>query len=110
MSPTAAGDLAGRHVVVQGAGVDLEGAAAQHERQLQPEELVEDEAAAGRLDDVERLGPWMARKASVRSHRSSDVAPLGGQRVGELAGPLERLLDELADLPADVSPTLAEAG
>ena len=49
-------DLAGRHVVVQRAGVDLEGAAAQHQRELQAEELVEHEPAPGGLDHVERLG------------------------------------------------------
>ena len=47
------GDLAGRHGVVQGAGIDLEGAPAQHQGQLQTEELVEHEAPARRLDHRE---------------------------------------------------------
>ena len=50
------GDLPGRDVVMQGAGVHLEGPAAQDQGQLQPEELVEDEPAPGRRHHVERLG------------------------------------------------------
>ena len=48
-------DLPGRHVVVQRAGVHLEGAPPQDERQLQPEQLVEDQPPPGRLHHVERL-------------------------------------------------------
>jgi len=47
---------------------------------------------------------------SVRAVPEVDaVTPLDGERVGELAGPLEGLGDELADLP-EVRPALADAG
>ena len=89
----------GDTVVAQGPGVVLEGPAAQHQCQLEAEQLVEDQPAAGRRDHVHRLGPVH------RPHRRRPVPqrqgrpPTLGQRVHQLAGPLERLLHEGADLP-----------
>ena len=87
-----AGHLARRHGVVQRAGVVLEGPPAQHQGQLQPEELVEDQAAARRLHHVERLGavdgpegvgavpqvdgvPPLARAAGRRTRRPARGLP-----------------------------------
>ena len=95
----AAGDLAGRHGVVQGAGVDLEGPPAQHQRQLQAEELVEHQAAAGGRDHGERLRPVDGPEGVGAVPQVDGVPPLLGERVGELAGALERFCHELPDLP-----------
>ncbi len=86
--------------MAQRAGVHLEGAPAQDERQLQAEELVEDQAAAGPVLRLERLGPVDGFEGLGAAPQVERGAPLLGHRVGELAGPLERLLDEGADLPA----------
>ena len=45
-------------------------------------------------------GPWMAPEGRGAVPQVERRPPLVGQRVGELAGPLERLVDERADLPA----------
>jgi len=52
-----AGDFTRRDVVAERTCVHLEGAAAEHERQLETEQFVEHEAAPGGVDDGERLGP-----------------------------------------------------
>ena len=106
----AAGDLAGRHVVMQGAGVHLEGAAAQHQRQLRAEQLVEDEAAPRRC-------PWPRRtraggspsNASVRPHSSSEVRHSAGS--GSANSPARSSASATKEpISQLVSPTLAEAG
>ena len=96
----AAGDLAGRHVVMQGAGVHLEGAPAQHQRELGAEQLVEDEPAPRRVLGLEGLGLVDRGERLGAAPQLERGAPLGGERVGELAGALERFGDEGADLPA----------
>ena len=93
------GDLPRRHGVVQRAGVVLEGAPPQDQCQLQAEELVEHEAPARRLHDVERLGPVNGPEGVRAVPQVDAVAPLDGERVGELPRTLERLRDELPDLP-----------
>ena len=77
--------LPGGHVVAQGPRW-LEGAPAQHQRQLQPEELVEDQAPAGRRHDRRRLGqvdgperlgpaPQVEGGRATRSGRGSASSP-----------------------------------
>ena len=111
MSRDRAGDLPRRHVVVQGAGVHLEGAPPQDQRQLQPEELVEDQPAPGRRHHVERLGHggWRGTPRSGPTDRAT-TATRSRQRVGELAGPLAAPPPRTSPISQTVSPTLAEAG
>ena len=106
----AAGDLAGRDVVVQGAGVDLEGAAAQDERQLEAEQLVEDEAAVGRR-------PWPRRTRAVDGVEGLGAAPRDRARCAtpRAAGrrtrrPASSASSTNAPISQLVRPTLAEAG
>ena len=104
-----AGDLARRHGVVQRAGVDLEGPPAQHQGQLQPEELVEDQAAPGRLDHLERLGP-------VNGPEGVGAVPqVDGARHSAGSGSANSPARSSASatnspISHDVSPALAEAG
>ena len=81
-------------------GVQLEGAPAQHQRQLQPEELVEDQAPARRPHDRRRLGQVDGPERLGPAPQVEGGPPLLGQRVRQLAGAVERLLDVGADLPA----------
>ena len=93
------GDLARRHVVMQRAGVHLEGTAPQHQRQLQTEELVEHEPSPRRFDHLERLGHMDGAERLGPPPQTERRPPLGRQRVRELARPRQRLLHELPDLP-----------
>ena len=92
--------LPGGHVVAQGPRVQLEGAPAQHQRQLQPEELVEDQAPARRRHDRRRLGQVDGPERLGPAPQVEGGPPLLGQGVRQLAGAVERLLDVGADLPA----------
>ncbi len=94
-----AGDLARRHVVVHCAGVVLEGPPPQDQRQLQAEELVEDEATPGRLDHIERFGQVDGVEGLRAVPQVELGAPLRREGVDELAGALERLPHPRADLP-----------
>ncbi len=94
------GDLAGGHIVAQGPGVVLEGPPAEHQGQLQAEQLVEGQPSPGRPDHVDRRGlvdGLHGRRAVPQAERGE---PFPGQRVEERTGPLERLLHERPDLPA----------
>ncbi len=84
-----AGDLPGRDVVVQGAGVHLEGPPAQHQSELQPEQLVEDQPAPGRRHHIERLGHVDGPEGLRAPPQVELVAPGGRQRVEELPGPAQ---------------------
>ena len=96
----ASGDLPRRHVVAQRPRVHLDGAAAQDQGQLQPEELVEDQAPAGRRDDGRRLGQVDGPEGLGPAPQIERRPPLLRQGVRQLAGAVERLLDVGADLPA----------
>ena len=77
----------------------LQRALAHHQRELQPQQLVEDEALARRLGGGHRL----RRVHVVERPRAADdvepVEPFARQRVGELAGAAQRLLDPVTQLP-----------
>ena len=64
---------------------------AQDQGQLQPEQLVEGQPAAGRLPSAIAAGRWMWLKAVVRSTSPNRSAPLRRHRVGERPGPVEGL-------------------
>ena len=105
-----AGDLAGRHGVVQGAGVDLEGPPAQHQGQLQAEELVEHQAAAGRLDHVERLGR-VDGPEGLGAVPQVDGGPATRTGSGSANSPARSSASATnSPISHDVSPALAEAG
>ena len=89
----------------------LERPLAQHQGELQAEQLVEHQAAAGgarRRSDSGRVdGP----KASVAVRRGRAVGSTSGrERVGELAGALRRALDPNSPISHVVSPALADGG
>ena len=79
-------------------GVLVESLAAEHQGQLQPEQLVEGQPAAGRLDLAHGArGRWIPAKAAVRSRRPSRSADVVVHGVGERPGPVEGLADQPAD-------------
>ena len=77
----------------------LQRALAHHQRELQPQQLVEHEALARRLSRAHRL----RRVHLVERPRAVDdietVAPFARQRVGQLARPSQRLLHPATQLP-----------
>ena len=96
------GDLPRRHVVVQGRGRSPRRRAAAAPGRAAAGTARRRPAGGGPARSPSSdSGGWMARKASVRSHRSSDGAPLAAA-AGRRSSPArpQRLLDALADLPA----------
>ncbi len=94
------GGLGGRHLVADRAGVAFEGPPAQDEDQLQPEQLIEDEALTRRPRLVGRLGLVDRPHGLGATPEPQLAAERARQRVGEGAGAVERLLDIGPDLPA----------
>jgi len=92
--------------VSDGPGVALEHPPAQHQGELEAEELVEGEALPGRFGDGHRLGEVDGGERLGAPEQFELGPPLLGQRVGEAPGALERLGDPDADLPA-VEPRLS---
>ena len=92
--------VTGDHVA-DAAGVALQPVLAEDQGQLQPEQLVEGQPAAGRLASRPSVaGRWMWLNAVVRSTRSNRSRHAVGHRVGEDPGPVEGL----AHVPADAGP------
>ena len=104
------GDLARRHVVVQRAGVHLEGTAPQHQRQLQTEELVEHEPSPRRFDRPRgtRARGWRGTPRSAPTDRAPTATRRGSGSVNSPARASASSTN--SPISHDVSPTLAEAG
>ena len=86
--------LPGRHVVAERPGVGLERAPAQDERELQAEQLVEHEAPPGAVACVERFGQVDAVERIGPSPQVERCAPLLGEWISKVTGPLEGFFHE----------------
>ena len=94
-----AGDLEGRDVMANRAGVVLEGPSAQHQGELQPPEFVEDEPSAGLVDRFGGFGSMDDSKRCRAIQERERRPPRRRERVGEFPGAAQCLFDKGPNLP-----------
>ena len=87
------------HLVRDPRGTAFECSLSQHERELQAEQLVEDEPAPGLVLLMHRLGMVDAAECRGAVDEVEPIEHRRGHRVGELAGALEHLIEPACDVP-----------